>query len=173
MEKAVGQKLKQIDGTDRSARGYTLDKNGEVTGLALAGIVANSYTFLNDLTSLSFLDLSIHNLKDVSFLKNLNALSSLNLQGNKINSLSFLNDLPNLTSLNLALNPISDTALLKVLPNITSINIGMASLRDTSFLKNFPNLSHLDVMGNMFATAENPALKDYSKVVTTDYLPGL
>jgi hypothetical protein len=26
-------------------------------------------------------------------------------------------------------------------------------------------------MGNMFATAENPALKNYSKVVTTKYLP--
>ena len=34
-------------------------------------------------------------------------------------------------------------------------------------------MKYLDVMGNMFATAENPALKDYSKVVTTDYLPGL
>ena len=33
-------------------------------------------------------------------------------------------------------------------------------------------MKYLDVMGNMFATAENPALKDYSKVVTTDYLPG-
>jgi hypothetical protein len=26
-------------------------------------------------------------------------------------------------------------------------------------------------MGKMFATPENPALKDYSKVVTTKYLP--
>jgi len=26
-------------------------------------------------------------------------------------------------------------------------------------------------MGNMFATAENPALRNYSKVVTTKYLP--
>ena len=33
-------------------------------------------------------------------------------------------------------------------------------------------MKYLDVMGNMFATAENPALRDYSKVVTTDYLPG-
>jgi len=26
-------------------------------------------------------------------------------------------------------------------------------------------------MGKMFATSENPALKNYSKVVTTKYLP--
>jgi hypothetical protein len=26
-------------------------------------------------------------------------------------------------------------------------------------------------MGNMFATSENPALKNYGKVVTTKYLP--
>ena len=32
-------------------------------------------------------------------------------------------------------------------------------------------MTYLNVMGKMFATAENPALKDYSKVVTTKYLP--
>jgi len=32
-------------------------------------------------------------------------------------------------------------------------------------------MSYLGVMGNMFATSENPALKDYSKVVDTSYLP--
>jgi hypothetical protein len=32
-------------------------------------------------------------------------------------------------------------------------------------------MKYLDVMGNMFATSENPALKNYSKVVTTKYLP--
>jgi len=32
-------------------------------------------------------------------------------------------------------------------------------------------MTYLDVMGNMFATSENPALKDYSKVVDTTYLP--
>jgi len=32
-------------------------------------------------------------------------------------------------------------------------------------------MNYLNVMGNMFATSENPALKDYSKVVDTSYLP--
>ena len=32
-------------------------------------------------------------------------------------------------------------------------------------------MTYLEVMGNMFATSENPALKDYSKVVDTSYLP--
>jgi len=32
-------------------------------------------------------------------------------------------------------------------------------------------MKYLDVMGNMFATSENPALRNYSKVVTTKYLP--
>jgi len=32
-------------------------------------------------------------------------------------------------------------------------------------------MTYLDVMGNMFATSENPALKNYSKVVDTSYLP--
>ncbi len=32
-------------------------------------------------------------------------------------------------------------------------------------------MTYLEVMGNMFATSENPALKDYSAVVDTSYLP--
>ncbi len=32
-------------------------------------------------------------------------------------------------------------------------------------------MTYLSVMGNMFATSENPALSDYSKVVDTSYLP--
>merc|ERR1711969_235393 len=32
-------------------------------------------------------------------------------------------------------------------------------------------MKYLDVMGNMFATSENPALKNYSKVVTSKFLP--
>jgi len=32
-------------------------------------------------------------------------------------------------------------------------------------------MNYLSVMGNMFATSENPALSDYSKVVDTSYLP--
>ena len=32
-------------------------------------------------------------------------------------------------------------------------------------------MTYLELMGNMFATSENPALKDYSKVVDTSYLP--
>ena len=32
-------------------------------------------------------------------------------------------------------------------------------------------MNYLGVMGNMFATSENPALSDYSQVVDTSYLP--
>jgi len=32
-------------------------------------------------------------------------------------------------------------------------------------------MTYLDVMGKMFATSENPALRNYSKVVDTSYLP--
>ena len=32
-------------------------------------------------------------------------------------------------------------------------------------------MTYLELMGNMFATSENPALKDYSQVVDTSYLP--
>jgi len=33
-------------------------------------------------------------------------------------------------------------------------------------------MKYLKIMGEMFATSENPMLKDYSKVVNTSFLPG-
>jgi taurine transport system substrate-binding protein len=41
------------------------------------------------------------------------------------------------------------------------------------FAKDGILMKYLKIMGEMFATSENPALKDYSKVVSTKYLPGM
>jgi hypothetical protein len=40
------------------------------------------------------------------------------------------------------------------------------------FAKNGILMKYLKIMGEMFATSENPMLKDYSKVVNTSFLPG-
>jgi taurine transport system substrate-binding protein len=40
------------------------------------------------------------------------------------------------------------------------------------FAKNGILMKYLAIMGEMFATSENPMLKDYSKVVNTSFLPG-
>jgi hypothetical protein len=41
------------------------------------------------------------------------------------------------------------------------------------FNKDGKIINLLDYMGKMFATAENPALKDYSKVVDTSFLESM
>ena len=46
-----------------------------------------------------------------------------------------------------------------------------ATMRSKYMNKGGILMNYLSVMGNMFATSENPALKDYSKVVTTGFLP--
>ena len=48
---------------------------------------------------------------------------------------------------------------------------GAATMRSKYMNKGGILMNYLSVMGNMFATSENPALKDYSKVVTTGFLP--
>lgn len=46
-----------------------------------------------------------------------------------------------------------------------------ATMRSKYMNKGGILMNYLSVMGNMFATSENPALKDYSRVVTTKFLP--
>lgn len=46
-----------------------------------------------------------------------------------------------------------------------------ATIKSQYMNKSGTLMKYLSVMGNMFATSENPALKDYSAVVTTKFLP--
>ena len=49
--------------------------------------------------------------------------------------------------------------------------INAATMKSKYMNKGGILMTYLEVMGNMFATSENPALSDYSKVVDTSYLP--
>ena len=49
--------------------------------------------------------------------------------------------------------------------------IDAAKMKSSYMNKGGILMTYLEVMGNMFATSENPALKNYSKVVNTSYLP--
>ena len=49
--------------------------------------------------------------------------------------------------------------------------INAATMKSKYLNKGGILMTYLDIMGNMFATSENPALKDYSAVVDARYLP--
>ena len=49
--------------------------------------------------------------------------------------------------------------------------INAAKMKSSYMNKGGILMTYLEVMGNMFATSENPALSDYSSVVDTSYLP--
>jgi len=49
--------------------------------------------------------------------------------------------------------------------------INAAKMKSSYMNKGGILMTYLEVMGNMFATSENPALSDYSAVVDTSYLP--
>ena len=64
------------------------------------------------------------------------------------------------------------TDLAKTLKQIEGFEFINASKMKSDYMsKGGILMSYLGVMGNMFATAENPALKNYSSVVDTSYLP--
>jgi len=96
IEEALHIKLEQLDTIAWNSRGYLLNEDGQVVGLALydCGIY--------DLTSIIFL------------LRDLEYLSILNLVENRISNLSPLNQLRHLTALYLRYNQTGDLSPLLV-----------------------------------------------------------
>jgi len=94
IEKELNIKLEKLDEIEFSSKGYTLNQNGQVTGLGLY-------------------ECEIKNLnRIISLLKALSNLTELNLWDNQLSDISPLKDL-NLTELNLSGNQLSDISHMK------------------------------------------------------------
>jgi len=96
IEKELNVTLEKLDIIEWNSRGYVLNENERVIGLALYDCN------INDLTHIIFL------------LRELEHLILLNLVNNRINNLMPLNQLSNLTTLYLRYNQISDLSPLLV-----------------------------------------------------------
>lgn len=107
--------------------------------------------FLQNLTNLTSLDLSLNKISDAWFLQNLTNLTSLDLSSNQISNAWFLQNLANLTSLYLFENQISDARFLQNLANLTSLYLGSNQIRDARFLQNLTNLTSLNLGSNQIS----------------------
>jgi Leucine-rich repeat (LRR) protein len=106
------------------------------------------------LTRLTQLNLSNNQISDFSLLSNLASLQSLDLSHNQIYELSALVGLTYLGQLKLNHNQISDLTPLAKLPNLTQLYLGSGQkeqqnlVRDLKPLQNLPSLQELYLSGN-------------------------
>jgi internalin A len=123
IEKELNVELKESD----HKKGYTLNQNGQVTGLCLKDCKIKNLNLiiypLKNLKNLTQLVLDKNQLSDISPLKYLDNLTGLYLHNNQIRDISPLKNLGNLTELDLEKNQLSDITPLTDLKELTRLNL--------------------------------------------------
>ncbi|NTW50168.1 MAG: TIR domain-containing protein [Chlorobiales bacterium] len=127
IEKKLKISLTEIDNLERMERGYTLNQQGQVTGLNLFHCSIQNLdriiSSLKSLTGLTFLDLSLNKLSDISPLSSLTGLAFLTLRYNRISDISPLKSLAGLTRLYLRNNQLSDISALQELKQLEGLDL--------------------------------------------------
>ncbi|WP_151950053.1 GTPase [Aliarcobacter butzleri] len=135
LEKIYGITLEeQIDDYVITKNHFKLDKNGNVTGISLAGNEIEEIKGFNNFKHLRILDLSVNSIKKIENLDNLRNLNILLLNFNNIKKIENLKNLKNLSTLFLCLNQIENIEEIKHLVE----------------KKDFPELRNLYIYNNPF-----------------------
>ncbi len=103
-----------------------------------------------EIASLTRLEASDSDIRDLTGLEFATGLTSLNLSYNSIPDITPLSGLTNLTSLILSYNGIRDISPLSGLTNLTSLNLSYNSITDISPLSGLTSLTLLILSGNLF-----------------------
>lgn len=152
LEKEIGKKLEVLRFSEISGyrnNGYSIDKEGRVTGLNLDEIpLAETPSSLLLFTRIRKLRLSGTKLKDFSFLEKLTSLTVLGLIDNQLADLSVLKGLVNLTDLYLAGNPLTCISGLETLKELRILSLYNNQLSDISAIKELSRLTQLDLDSN-------------------------
>ena len=103
---------------------------------------------IQNLTSLTYLDLSLNSINDISTLSGLTSLTYLDLSGNLLSDISALSGLMRLSGLWLGHNSISDVGALSGLTSLTSLSLGSNSISNISALSGLTSLQNLYLYSN-------------------------
>lgn len=120
---------------------------------SIGKIEAKGY-FIKDLSgieyarNLTYLDLGVSEISDISRLAGLTKLRVLHLPANKISDISALSGLTKLEIVDLSSNQISDVSALKGLTNIFMLNLFQNEISDISALSGLTNLIDLNLTAN-------------------------
>jgi hypothetical protein len=123
----------------------TLDLSPSGPNIGVTRTMLVDVSPLQDLKSLTELNLRDANITDVSPLKGLKNLSELYLDGTRVSDVSALKNLPNLRTLFLRDTEVSDLSPLEGLKNLSDLNLHNTKITNLSPLKDLKNLSDLDL----------------------------
>lgn len=112
IEKELNIKLKKLDKIKWHKKSYSINQNGQVTGLSLSNHRINNLnpiiSLLKKLKNLTELSFNKNGIDDISQLKELKKIEKLYLMNNNISDISSIKGLNNLKTLNLVNNPIKE-----------------------------------------------------------------
>ena len=166
IEQLLNVKLDQLDRIGESdlgveidlleiSHGYTINSNGEITGIGLTACnisdMKDVVVYLALLPRLTQLYLSQNQIRDLASLVQLGQLTQLNLYRNQISDISPLTALPNLTQLFLGRNQISDISPITTLPNLTQLFLGRNHISHLPSLAVLSNLKRLYLYHNQIS----------------------
>lgn len=151
IEDRIGIELQKLDVEDieKDSIGYSIDKEGNVTGLNLYSLKMPNVSFLKDLKNLKHLNLMNNQIFRILPLLGLTNITQLYLSGNYISDYPILKDLKNLTTLYLSSNKVSDISFLKNLKKLTSLHLSFNAISDISSLKDLHHLTNLHLKNNL------------------------
>ncbi len=124
---------------------------GIVSGLTdLAAVEAQieSLVGIQNLTSLTTLDLWKNSITDIRALSGLTSLTFLSVGGNSVSDINALNGLTSLRTLYINANSITDISPLRGLTSLTFLNFRENSISDISVLSSLKLLKNLDLTHN-------------------------
>jgi len=110
----------------------TLSFPNGLTKLVAGALRITDIRFLENLTCLQYLDLSLNQIMDIQYLEILTSLKYLYLDKNQISDIRFLKNLTNLKFLHLNSNQVTDIRFLKNLTNLKSLNLSNNQITDIS-----------------------------------------
>ncbi|MBB6447306.1 leucine-rich repeat domain-containing protein [Bacillus benzoevorans] len=141
-EKAIRDTLHKPAGNITAADMDSINK------IEAKGYAINHLTGIEYAKNLTYLDLGMNEISDISRLAGLTKLRVLHLPSNNISDISALSGLNKLEIVNLAFNDISDIRALKGLTEIFMLNLFQNDISDISALRGLTKLTDLDLTGN-------------------------
>ena len=115
----------------------------DVTELDLSSHELLDISPLAELTKITSLNLSSSRIRDITPLQALSNLTTLDLRNNHINDITPLSSLANLSKLYLWSNEIHDVSPLSPLTNLTTLELGLIQINDISPLRSLTKLTTL------------------------------
>ena len=181
IKQTLGIKLRRVGEISWNKKGYLLNSEEQIIGLALNDLKLNDLSKIIEplakLSNLQKLYLSKNQFSDLTPLAKLTNLQKLDLQNNQVSDLVPLNTLSNLQELDLRYNQVSDLTPLATLNNLQKLDLQNNQVSDLVPLTYLSNLQELDLRYNQFsdltplATLNNLQKLDLSRNQVSDLEP--